>query len=236
MTQSLLNRSRCLLLIAALVAGSASAQVVPPPENVVQLSASAAIEVSQDTLVIHLQATREGADPARMQAELKAVLEAALAQARREAQPGALDVRTGTFSVLPRYSRDRRIASWQGTAELVLEGTDVARVSEAAGRVPGMVVSQAGFRLSRDRRERAERDVQGQAIAQFRAKATDIARAFGFNAYGLREVSVNAQDAGLPRMRMVASEAVSAPADAPLPVEAGKTSVIVTVSGSVQLR
>lgn len=236
MTQSLLNRSRCLLLIAALVAGPASAQILPQPENVVQLSASAAIEVSQDTLAIHLQVTREGADPARVQAELKAVLDAALAQARRDAQPAALDVRTGTFSVLPRYSRDRHISTWQGTAELVLEGTDVARVSEAAGRVPGMVVSQAGFHLSRERRERAERDVEAQAIAQFRAKATDIARAFGFNAYGLREVSVNAQDAGLPRMRMVASEAASAPADAPLPVEAGKTSVIVTVSGSVQLR
>lgn len=236
MTQSFVKRSRCLLLIAALVAGSASAQVVPPPENVVQLSATAAIEVSQDTLVIHLQATREGADPARVQAELKAVLDTALAQARRDAQPGALDVRTGNFSVLPRYSRDRRIVAWQGTAELVLEGTDVARVSEAAGRVPGMVVSQAGFRLSRERRERAERDVQAQAIAQFRAKAADIARAFGFSVYGLREVSVNAQDAGLPRMRMVASEAAGAPADAPLPVEAGKTSVIVTVSGSVQLR
>lgn len=236
MTQSFVNLRRCLLLIAALAASCAWAQVVPPPENVVQLSASAALEVPQDTLVIQVQATREGADPARVQAELKAVLDAALAQARRDAQPGALDVRTGNFSVLPRYSRDRRITAWQGTAELVLEGTDIARVSEAAGRVPGMVVSQAGFRLSRDRRERAEHDVQAQAIAQFRAKAADIARAFGFNTYGLREVSVHAQEAGLPRMRMVASEVAGAPGDTSVPVEAGKTSVVVNVSGSVQLR
>ena len=110
-------------------------------------------------------------------------------------------------------------------------------MSEAAGRVPGMVVVDAGFRLSREQRERAERDAQAQAIAQFRGKAGDIARAFGFNAYSVREVSVNAQDIGQPRMaRMVASEAAAAGADAPVPVEAGKTTVMVNVSGSVQLR
>lgn len=236
MTHRFVNLRRSLLLMVALAAGAASAQAVPPPENVVQLSAGAAIEVPQDTLVIQLQATREGADPARLQAELKALLDAALAQARRDARPGALDVRTGNFSVLPRYSRDRRIAAWQGTAELVLEGTEIARVSEAAGRVPGMVVSQAAFRLSREGRERAAREVQAQAIAQFRAKAADIARGFGFNGYGLREVAVNTQEAGPPRMRMLASDAAGAPAEAALPVEAGKTTVTVNVSGSVQLR
>jgi len=231
----ILRRFALVLLAATCV--SVSAQVLPVPENVVQLAAVAAVEVPQDLLAIQLQATREGADAARVQAELKAVLEAALVQARRDAQPGALDVRTGTFSVLPRYGRDRRIATWQGTAELVLEGTDVARVSAAAGRVPGMVVVNAAFRLSREKRERAEREAQAQAILQFRVKAAEMARSFGFTNYGLREVAVNAQDMGVPRMaRMVASEAVPASADAPLPVEAGKSTITVNVSGSVQLR
>ena len=231
----ILRRFALVLLAATCV--SVSAQVLPVPENVVQLAAVAAVEVPQDLLAIQLQATREGADAARVQAELKSVLEAALVQARRDAQPGALDVRTGTFSVLPRYGRDRRIATWQGTAELVLEGTDVARVSAAAGRVPGMVVVNAAFRLSREKRERAEREAQAQAILQFRVKAAEMARSFGFTNYGLREVAVNAQDMGVPRMaRMVASEAVPASADAPLPVEAGKSTITVNVSGSVQLR
>jgi len=211
--------------------------MLPVPENVVQLAASSAVEVPQDVLGIQLQVTREGQDPGRVQAELKAALEAALGQARREAQPGAVDVRTGLFTVLPRYGRDRRIASWVGTAELVVEGPDTARVAEVAGRLPGMVVSSSGFRLSRERRERAEHDAQAQAIAQFRAKAGDIARAFGFGSYSLREVNVNAQDMGAPRMaRMAVSEASAPGGDAPLPVEAGKSMVTVNVSGSVQLR
>lgn len=220
-----------------LSSATAMAQAIPPPENVVQLSAGAAVEVQQDVLAIQLQATREGADPARVQADLKAVLEAALAQARRDAQPGQLDVRTGSFSVLPRYGRDRRITAWQGTAELVLEGTDVARVSQAAGRVPGMVVVNAGFHLSRERRERAERDAQSQAIIQFRVKAGEVTRSFGFTNFTLREVVVTAQDMGLPRMaRMVAADPAPAGTDAPVPVEAGRTTVTVNVSGSVQLR
>jgi predicted secreted protein len=227
---------RLLPLAFAFVSAAAAAQVLPVPENVVQLSAASAVEVPQDLLAIQLQATREGSDPARVQADLKAVLDAALTQARREAQPGALEVRTGNFSVLPRYGRDRRIATWQGTAELVIEGTDVTRVSEAAGRVPGMVVVDAAFRLSRARRERAEREAQSQAIEQFRTKAGEVARSFGFSSFGLREVSVNGQDGGVPRMaRMAAAEAAPAAA-APVPVEAGKSTVTVNVSGSVQLR
>jgi predicted secreted protein len=228
---------RAVALLIVLVSTHAPAQVLPVPENVVQLSAVSAVEVLQDVLSIQLQATREGPDPVRVQAELKAVLDAALTQSRRDAQAGAVEVRTGNFSVLPRYGRDRRIAAWQGTAELVIEGTDAARISEAAGRVPGMVVVQAGFRLSRERRERAEREAQAQAIAQYRAKAGEIARGFGFTSYSLREVSVNAQDMGMPRMaRMAAAEVATANADAPVPVEAGKTTVTVNVSGSVQLR
>lgn len=225
------------LLAAALAAPLASfAQVLPPPENVVQLSAQAAVELPQDVLAITLAATREGSDPALLQTQLKGVLEPALAEARKAAQPPLVEVRTGGFNVSPRYNREGRIAGWVGTAELVVEGSDTARVAQVAGRLPGMVVTGAGFRLSRERREQAEREAQGQAVAAFRARAAELARSFGFGGYSLREVSVQAQDAGFPRPRPMAMEAKAAVADAPVPVEAGRASVTVNVSGSVQLR
>jgi hypothetical protein len=40
----------------------------------------------------------------------------------------------------------------------------------------------------------------------------------------------------VPRPRLLAMEAKSAGAEAPIPVEAGKSTVLVTVSGSVQLQ
>jgi predicted secreted protein len=230
--------TRPLALAACLVTASPwlGAQVLPVPENVVQLAASAAVEVPQDLLVLQLQATREGSDAAQVQQQLKTVLETALVDARRSAQPGQLDVRTGAFTVGPRHGRDGRITAWQGTAELILEGTDFARIAQLAGRVPGMAVSSSSFRLSRPAREAAERDAQAQAVAAFRARAAELAKGFGFPTYTLREVSVQAQDQGLPpRPRMMAMEAKAA-GDAPVPVEAGKASVVVNVAGSVQLR
>ena len=51
------------------------------------------------------------------------------------------------------------------------------------------------------------------------------------------EIAVNAHDQGIvPRPRTMAMEAKAAQADMAVPVEAGKSTVMVTVSGSVQLR
>ena len=48
---------------------------------------------------------------------------------------------------------------------------------------------------------------------------------------------MNAHDQGfVPRPRTMAMEAKAAQADMAVPVEAGKSTVMVTVSGSVQLR
>lgn len=239
----LLRTFRPPLAAAILLAcmGPAAAQLMPvpapAPENVVQLSASAAVEIAQDLLSMQMAVTREGADPAQVQAQLKGVLDQALAEARKAAQPGSLEVRTGHFHVGPRYGREGRITAWVGTAELLLEGTDFARIGQLAGRLPGLNMTGASFRLSRERRRQAEQEAQAQAVERFRAKAGELAQGFGFGSYTLREVSVHAQDEGAPpRPRVMAMEAKSAMADAPVPVEAGKSAVVVNVSGSVQLR
>ena len=224
----------------ALAASSAGlgAQTAPwaAPQNVLQLSASGSVDVQQDLLVMSLNTVREGADAATVQNQLKAVLDAALAEARKTAAPGQMDVRTGNFSLYPRNNRDGKITGWQGSAELVLEGRDFARITSAAGKIPGLTLGNVGFGLSRERRALVEADAQKQAIDRFKAKATELATGFGFTGYTLREVSVNANDPGFPRPRMMAMEAKSAAADMPVPVEAGKSTVMVTVSGSVQLK
>ena len=80
-------------------------------------------------------------------------------------------------------------------------------------------------------------DAQSLAIERFKVRAAEIAKSFGFATYTLREVAVNAGDQAYPpRPRMMAMEAKSAMNDAPVPVEAGKATVTVTVSGSVQLQ
>ena len=224
------------LLAAALAAAPVAAQSLPAPENVVQLAATGSVEVPQDWLAISLTTTREGLDPQAVQSQLKQALDAALAEARRSAAPGQLELRTGNFSIYPRQTRDGKISGWQGSAELVLEGRDFARISATAGRVQTMTMGRASFSLSREQRGRVEGEAQALAIERFKAKAADIARGFGFSGYGLREVSVQSNEPPpMVPMRAMAMEAKAA-ADTAVPVEAGKTTVLVTVAGSVQLK
>jgi len=184
-----------------------------------------------------LATTKEGNEPAAVQSQLKTALDAALNEARKNAQPGQMDVRTGSFGLYPRYSKDGKIASWQGSAELVLEGRDFGRITSTAGKISTMTLSRTGFGLSREQRAKVEGDAQSQAIERFKAKATDLSRSFGFKSYSLREVAVNTSDSSpMPRPRMMAMEAKSAAADTPVPVEAGKSTVTVNVSGSVQMQ
>jgi predicted secreted protein len=223
----------CVLALAA--AGASAQAIAPPPQNVLQLQASGNVEVQQDLLTVVLSTTKEGADAATVQAQLKTALDAALAQARPQAQAGQLDVRTGNFSLAPRRNRDGAVTGWTGTAELVLEGRDIGRITELAGRIRTLTVAGVSFGLSREQRARVEGEAEAQAIENFKARASALARGFGFSGYTLREVSVNSNEGGFPRMRMVAAEAM-APGAAPLPVEAGRSTVTVTVSGSVQMR
>lgn len=238
MPKNLLFIGRCAAAALACIALSARAQGLPypSPQNVLQLSASGSVEVQQDLLSLSLTTTREGTDANAVQGQLKAALDAALVEARKAAVPGQLDVRTGNFSLHPRYTQGGRISGWNGTAELVLEGRDFGRITQTAAKIQSMTLGGVSFGLSREQRAKVETEAQTIAIERFKAKAADLAKGFGFTGYSLREVSVNANDQGFPRPVRMAMEAKAASADSALQVEAGKSTVMVTVSGSVQLK
>ena len=216
---------------------SATALTMAPPQNVLQLSATGMVEVQQDLLTLSLSTMREGADAAAVQTELRKAVEAAMTEVKKTAQAGQMDVRSGDFNVHPRYSRDGKINGWQGRAEVVLEGRDFPRITQAAARVASMTIGNIQFGLSREQRGKVEGEAQSIAIERFKARAGEIAKAFGFQGYTLREVSVSGEDSGYqPRMMSMAKQEMrgAAASDAPVPVEPGKTVVHITVSGSVQ--
>jgi predicted secreted protein len=209
------------------------------------LSATATLEVPMDVLAVTLSATREAPDAGTAQGQLSQALEAALAQARPLVRPGQLDVRTGGFSLAPRYappparpsSSAPAIVGWIGRAELQLEGRDLAGVARLAGQLSTMSVSRVGFSLSRDARERAEAETSRQAIVAFRERAQAYAQQFGYAGYTIREVQVGLQEPpGFVQSRLPMVRAAGVPMmDAAIPVEAGQATVSSTVSGSVQM-
>ena len=230
-----------LVLVGAMTSvGVVHAQAPEVLRNVVQLSASGQVEVSQDWLQMNLSATRDGNDAAAVQKQLQQVVDAAMRSLKPQASGQSMQVRSGSFGVYPRHGNDGKIKGWQGRAEIVVEGKDFARISESAAQVKDMTVSSMGFGLSREWREKVQEQAQSQAIESFKQRASTLAKQFGFGSYTLREVSVNSQDGFYaPRMQRanvaMAASAKMEMAD-PVPVEAGKEQVTVNVSGSVQLQ
>jgi predicted secreted protein len=225
---------RAFLVLPAL-AMSLTAHAAEVPRERLSLSASASAEVTRDVLAVSFSTTRDGTEPAAVQAALKQALDAALAEARKVAKPGQVDVQTGGFSLYPRHDpKTGRINGWQGSAELQVEGRDTAAIAQLTGRINTMTIARVGYSLSRESREKAEADITAQAIARYRAKAADYAKQFGYGGYVVGEVNIASDEASPPRP-MMAMRMVKAEADSALPTEAGKATVTVNVSGSVQL-
>jgi len=228
------------LLVVASLANVAHGET-PPPQGVLGLTANASVEVAKDLLVVTFSTTREGTDANTVQAQLKQALDAALAEAKKAARPGQVDVQTGNFSLYPRYanatpSGRAAITGWQGTAEVIVEGRDMAAIGQLTGRITTMTIARVAYRLSREASQRVEGDVVAGAIAAFRAKAESYAKLFGYGAYAVREVNVSSNDQQPVPMAMARIQTASAsPADA-LSVEPGKALVTATVNGTIQMK
>jgi predicted secreted protein len=229
---------RAVLAVAGLsllMSLPAQAQTSPPPENVVHLSASASTEVPNDLLTVVFSTRREGPEAAVVQSQLKQALDAALAEARRAAEPGRVEVRTGGFSLAPRYLPKGGTSGWTGQAELIVSGRDAQAVADLTGRIQTMTIARVGWSLSTEARAKVEDGVTAEAVAAFRAKADRTARQFGFTGWLLREANLGGEGPRPYAQPLAMARAAAAEMDAPLPVEGGKATVSATVSGSVQL-
>ena len=242
MTQSM-NKKVLMLVLAASLPMLAAAQapivqtVQKDPEGVVSLNSSATVQVPNDWITVQFSTSKEGVDANAVQAALKEALGTALAQARQVARPdGHVEVQGGGFSLQPRFNNKGIVNGWTGTTLLTVQGRDMGTIAELAGRVQSMTVASLDYSVSREAREKVEGDVAAQAIARFRAKAADYAKAFGFANFVVREANVGI-DNGQPPPRPFRAKLAMAPSvsDA-LPVEAGSGSVTANVNGSVQLK
>jgi predicted secreted protein len=223
--------------LSTLAAAQPPMAVTKDPEGVLTLATSATVEVPNDWITVQFSTTREGADPAAVQADLKAALGVALNQARLvEKGDGHVEVRGGGFSLQPRTNAKGQVNGWSGTTSMWVQGRDLGTIAELVGRVQTLTVASLDYSVSREARERVEGDVAAQAIARFRAKAADYARAFGYTTFTVREANVGV-DNGQPRPRpyQMRASSFSSVSEA-MPVEAGSGSVTANVNGSVQLK
>lgn len=240
---------RCVLLSASLLSPLSSAwaqdnSVMPSQANMVQFSASGFKEVSQDWLTITLHTAKQGTDAKAVQNQIDQALHKATAIAKADAQGERMQVRTGDFRLRPIRSDKGAIkgtiSGWEGSTELVLEGRDFARINATAAKLGPFAVKHVDFGLSRQAQRELEKEVQTMAIDRFKLRASEISKNFGFTTYIIKGVAISSADDApeyRPRGPDFGIQVAAAPApDAPLALEAGKSTVSVLVSGTIEMR
>lgn len=236
-----LQHTTVSLIASLMLCAAASAQTAaPPPVGVVDLQASAQVEVVPDLAVITLAAERSGMDSASLTAQVSKSLDAALQQAR--AVPG-VEASSGGFSTQPRWktvNNQSQRDGWTVRAGLILKSHDVAALGKLAGQLAqqGLMIDSNGFEVSRALREREETALIESAIARFKAKAATAAHALGYAAYTLRTLQIEPLQGQLPQPRpmLMRAEATMAADSAPaVPLATGRTPLQINVQGSVQL-
>lgn len=224
----------CAAMSSAAVAQTAT-DAAKPDRPTLSLSAAATSEVAQDKVTITLASEIEGNDQAKLSQQLNQLLEATLAEAKRNS---AVTARNGNYNVWANTDRNGRITAWRGRAELILESRDFVAASKLAGELSRqMAISNVAFSLSREAREAEEQRLLAEAAKAFTARADQAAKAFGFSGYAVKQLDLSGAGTVTPMPRAYAMAAPSMEAKAAdLPLAGGKSAVSVSVRGTVYLR
>lgn len=174
-----------------------------------------------------------GADPAEVSRKIKAAIAEGLATAK--SQPG-IAVKSGGTHTYPIYGKNSRIIeSWRMRSEIVLESRDAAVLSATIGKLQTMLaVGGIQFAPAPETRRKASDEATLEAIDAFRAQAERIAGALG-RPYRIRQMNVNSGHFSPPYLGARSGAAMMAAESAPMPVEAGESSITINVSGQIEL-
>ena len=223
-----------LLLAVVCVLGAASAAVADTTLNYnqVRLQSEQREAVSNDTMHVILGTSGEDKDAARLARRINEDMEWALATAR---EFDSLKASTGSYRTWPVHHKTE-FQGWRAEQTLMLEGTDMAVLSQLTGRLQERLqVQSMNFTVSDARRTAVENRLISAALEAFKERARIVGD--NLQATGFRVVELNVNTGGQPppviyRARMAATAMES---DAAVAVAGGETDIVVTVNGTIEL-
>ena len=207
-----------------------------PQYNQVSLRAEASESIEHDEMQVSLFSEAQDSDPARLAALISKNMNTAVASARAVKQ---VRVSLGSRNSYPVYdSKRQNITAWRERAELRLESSDFAALSQLSADLLGTLqMAGMSFSVAKTTRQQAEDSLYKEAIQAFTARANLVSQAMGGS--GFRVVSLNLNSGGfrppMP-MRMEAMKSMSMMSDAaPQEIEAGSSDVTVNAEGVIEV-
>ncbi|NMG42767.1 DUF541 domain-containing protein [Aromatoleum toluvorans] len=227
---------RCLLvLLLPLLAPSwshAAEEKAGSGATTVELSADANRPAPNDLAIATLYFQADDRNPASLARQVNSVIAAAVEQAKGYANVKTKSAGTSTF---PIYGKEgRRIEGWRMRSEIQLEGRDLPAMTELVGKLQAtLALSSLTMQPSPETRKSTADLAAADAIRAFQERARNIAATLN-KSWRLRHLAV--AYGGGPRPVFPAARAATFTAEAsPIPVEAGETEIVVTVSGTIEL-
>lgn len=200
--------------------------------NLINLSANAKTEISNDEMSAYLQILRSGSDASKLSAEVNKSGQEAL---RITKSYHAVKVQTQGYQTQPIYDNGK-ITSWQVSQQLHLESSDFTQMSELLAELQNLGnIQSMQFAISDGRLETTRQDLAKQAIEKFQMQATAIQKQFNASSYRLVNLSVN-QGGYSPRYMEASNMRMDTMVkNAPVAIEAGSNEVNIEVNGQIQL-
>ncbi len=227
-----MNRLAAVAALLLICACSASAGEEALHYNIVNLDASSSAQVANDVMVVVMQAAAEknsAVDAGHAVNDMMKWADSVIAG------NAAVQHRTMNYQTLPVY-QNQTIAGWSVVQQLRLQSGDFEVLSTMVGTLQQQLqVSSMHFEISPERRKQEVDKLIVAALGAFRDKADLIAATLKAQDHRIVALSVADNPVRIPYNGGIQMEAMSA-ARAPAPVvEAGDSTVQVSVSGSIQL-
>lgn len=202
--------------------------------GMINLSASAETEVSNDELSVQLQVFEQGEQTAKL-SDLVNTKTALVLDALKNFPD--ISAKTSNYNTRPIYDNGK-IKAWQVTQTISLKTADFAQMSKLIGDINSMAQIQSmQFGVSKAKTDEAKQSLIKQAINDFKTKAQLVANEFDESGYDLVSLSVDSgYQTPRPMMsQMMMADEASAKRGIPAALQGGSNTVSVTVSGTIQL-
>ncbi len=227
------------LLLSVLVVGLGATNPVMAGDettryNQIHFQVERSREVDNDRMHAVLGVTAEDDSAARLADQINRTMDWAVKIAKGRPK---VEIRTGSYRTYPVYDKDK-IRRWRATQELVLEGADFAGLGTLIGQLQERLqVTSITFSLSPARRAALEDELIMQALAAFKQRADLVRKELAGKGYRIVEAVLSANGGQpVPIMRGLAAMKPAAESVAPPTVEAGTSTLSVTVNGVIELQ
>jgi predicted secreted protein len=232
-------RHAALFVAAALACASAGAQPAPRPDNaVIQLTASAEIELANDEAIATFAVEAQDADAQRAQAQVNQRVTAGVA-ALKKADPSA-QIETAGYSSYPIYGRDggRSITGWRVRQTVQLRTSDLAKLPQTVAQgQQAMTLAGIDFRISREAQQATQAELIRRAVDKLNARAAVVAEALKVAPERMRleELSFGPESGHRPPAPFSARAAAAADAVPAPALDAGTSVQQLTVSAKLRI-